>query len=108
MLQISVPFRTDVKEYRDLKEEMDQFVGRINSRFTTDTWSPIHYIYGCMSQDDLAGLYRDAAVALVTPLRDGMTVLCLICRPYDYRHLKFWTLDVLISFVFVELMIYLL
>ncbi|XP_026680587.1 alpha,alpha-trehalose-phosphate synthase [UDP-forming]-like [Diaphorina citri] len=71
LLQIAVPSRTDVKEYQDLKEEMDQLVGRINGRFTTPNWSPIRYIYGCISQDELASFYRDAAVALVTPLRDG-------------------------------------
>lgn len=41
LLQISVPSRTDVKNYQDLKEEMDQLVGRINGRFTTPNWSPI-------------------------------------------------------------------
>jgi trehalose 6-phosphate synthase/phosphatase len=75
LLQISVPSRTDVKEYQELKEEMDQLVGRINGRFTTPNWSPIKYIYGCVSQDELAAFYRDAAVALVTPLRDGACVI---------------------------------
>nr|APZ77037.1 trehalose-6-phosphate synthase [Gampsocleis gratiosa] len=75
LLQISVPSRTDVKEYQDLKEEMDQLVGRINGRFTTYNWSPIRYIYGCVSQDELAAFYRDAAVAFVTPLRDGMNLV---------------------------------
>ena len=74
-LQISVPSRTDVKEYQELKEEMDQLVGKINGRFTTANWSPIRYIYGCVAQDDLAAFYRDAAVALVTPLRDGMNLV---------------------------------
>ncbi|CAH1184203.1 unnamed protein product [Phyllotreta striolata] len=75
LFQISVPSRTDVKEYQDLKEEMDQLVGRINGRFTTANWSPIRYIYGCVSQDELAAFYRDAAVGLVTPLRDGMNLV---------------------------------
>ncbi|KAG5896540.1 hypothetical protein JTB14_030744 [Gonioctena quinquepunctata] len=75
LLQISVPSRTDVKEYQDLKEEMDQMVGRINGRFTTPNWSPIRYIYGCVSQDELAAFYRDSAVGLVTPLRDGMNLV---------------------------------
>ena len=57
-LQIAVPSRTDVKEYQDLKEELDQLVGAINGRFTTPNWSPIRYIYGCVSQDELAGFYR--------------------------------------------------
>ncbi|XP_072939133.1 uncharacterized protein Tps1 isoform X2 [Epargyreus clarus] len=87
LLQISVPSRTDVKEYQDLKEEMDQLVGRINGSFTTPNWSPIRYIYGCVGQEELAAFYRDAAVALVTPLRDGMNlvakefVACQINKP---------------------------
>lgn len=106
LLQISISSHTDVKEHQDLKEELDQLVGYINGRFSAYTWSPIRYIYGCMSQDELAGFYRDAAVALVTPLRDGMTALFLMNRPYEYRHLQFWTLDVVLSFVFVKLIVY--
>lgn len=75
LLQIAVPSRTDVKEYQELKEEMDQLVGRINGRFTTPNWSPIRYIYGCVSQHELAAFYREAAVGLVTPLRDGMNLV---------------------------------
>uniref|UniRef100_A0A0A1XDM0 Alpha,alpha-trehalose-phosphate synthase [UDP-forming] A n=3 Tax=Zeugodacus cucurbitae TaxID=28588 RepID=A0A0A1XDM0_ZEUCU len=75
LLQISVPSRTDVKEYRELKEEVDQLIGRINGRFTTANWAPIRYIYDYVAQDDLAALYRDAAVCLVTPLRDGMNLV---------------------------------
>lgn len=87
LLQISVPSRTDVKEYQELKEEMDQLVGCINGKFSTPHWSPIRYIYGYVSQDELAAFYRDAAVALVTPLRDGMNlvakefVACQINKP---------------------------
>lgn len=75
LLQISVPSRTDVREYQELKEQIDQLVGRINGRFTTANWSPIRYIFGCVSQEELAAFYRDAAVAFVTPLRDGMNLV---------------------------------
>lgn len=75
LLQIAVPSRTDVKEYQDLKEEMDQLVGRINGRFTTPNWSPIRYIYGCINQNQLAAFYKESAVGLVTPLRDGMNLV---------------------------------
>ncbi|XP_046407165.1 alpha,alpha-trehalose-phosphate synthase [UDP-forming]-like [Ischnura elegans] len=75
LLQISVPSRTDVREYRQLKEEMDQLIGRVNGRFSKPNWSPIRYIYGCVSQEQLAAFYRDSAVALVTPLRDGMNLV---------------------------------
>ncbi|XP_072155204.1 uncharacterized protein [Bemisia tabaci] len=75
LLQVSVPSRTIVREYRQLKDEMDQMIGRINGRFSKPNWSPIRYIYGTISQEQLAALYRDAAVALVTPLRDGMNLV---------------------------------
>ncbi|CAG9765732.1 unnamed protein product [Ceutorhynchus assimilis] len=52
LLQIAVPSRTDVKEYQELKEEMDQLASRNNGWFTTPNWSPIRYIYGSLSQDE--------------------------------------------------------
>ncbi|RXG53447.1 Bifunctional trehalose-6-phosphate synthase/phosphatase [Armadillidium vulgare] len=74
-LQVAVPSRTDVKEYQELKEELDQLIGSVNGKFSTANWSPIRYIYGCVSQDQLAAFYRDASVCVVTPLRDGMNLV---------------------------------
>lgn len=85
LLQISVPSRTDVKEYKQLKEEIDQLIGRINGRFSRPNWAPIRYIYGCISQEQLAAIYRDSAVALVTPLRDGMN---LVAKEYVACQIK--------------------
>ncbi|XP_050428468.1 uncharacterized protein LOC126838238 [Adelges cooleyi] len=75
LVQVSVPSRTEIKSYQMLKEETEQIIRRINDHFSTDDWSPIRYIYGCLSQEDLAALYRDCRVALVTPLRDGMNLV---------------------------------
>ncbi len=75
LLQIAVPSRSQVAEYKELKREIDELVGRVNGRFATSSWSPIRYLYRAVPQDRLAGLYRDAHVALVTPLRDGMNLV---------------------------------
>jgi trehalose 6-phosphate synthase/phosphatase len=75
LLQVAVPSRSQVAEYRELKREIDELVGRVNGRFATETWSPIRYLYRDLSPEQLAGLYRDADVALVTPLRDGMNLV---------------------------------
>ena len=40
-LQVAVPSRTDVKEYQDLKSDIDKLVGHINGRFSSPSWSPI-------------------------------------------------------------------
>ena len=77
LFQVAVPSRTDVKEYQELKETLDKLVGQINGRFSTASWSPIRYIYGCIAQSDLAGFYRDADVALVTPLRFTASTLII-------------------------------
>jgi trehalose 6-phosphate synthase/phosphatase len=75
LMQIAVPSRAQVAEYRDLKREIDELVGQVNGRFATATWSPIRYLYQDLPPERLAALYRDADVALVTPLRDGMNLV---------------------------------
>ncbi len=75
LLQVAVPSRAQVVEYRELKREIDELVGRINGRFATANWSPIRYLYRTVPHEKLCGLYRDASVALVTPLRDGMNLV---------------------------------
>ena len=69
-----------------MKENLDKLVGKINGQFSRHDWSPVRYIYGCVPASDLAGFYRDADVALVTPLRDGMNLVAkefVACRTHD-------------------------
>jgi trehalose 6-phosphate synthase/phosphatase len=75
LLQVAVPSRSQVTEYRRLKREIDELVGRINGRFATARWSPIQYLCRSFPAERLAALYRDADVALITPLRDGMNLV---------------------------------
>ncbi|MCA9511776.1 MAG: bifunctional alpha,alpha-trehalose-phosphate synthase (UDP-forming)/trehalose-phosphatase [Myxococcales bacterium] len=75
LLQLAVPSRSEVQEYQALKREIDELVGKVNGRFATARWSPIRYLHRSVPKDRLAGLYRDADVALVTPLRDGMNLV---------------------------------
>jgi trehalose-6-phosphate synthase len=70
-----VPSRTDVDDYKNLKDELEREIGRISGRFATSEWTPIKYIYKNISQCELTGFYRDAAIALITPVRDGMNLV---------------------------------
>jgi trehalose 6-phosphate synthase/phosphatase len=86
LVQVTVPSRAQVAEYRVLKRDIDEIVGRINGRFATATWSPIRYLYQEVPIETLAALYRDADVALVTPLRDGMNLVAkefVACQVHD-------------------------
>ncbi len=73
--QLAVPSREKVAEYRELKREVDETVGRINGRFSDRGWTPIRYLTRSVPIKELVGLYRHADVALLTPLRDGMNLV---------------------------------
>jgi len=75
LLQVAEPSRGAVAEYRQLKREVDELVGRVNGRFATSAWTPVRYLHRHVDRDTLAQLYRDADVALVTPLCDGMNLV---------------------------------
>jgi trehalose-6-phosphate synthase len=76
-LQVAVPSRTQVKEYGELKRQIDELVGRINGRHGTPRWQPIRYLYRSVPRQELVALYRAADVCLVTPLRDGMNLVAM-------------------------------
>jgi trehalose 6-phosphate synthase/phosphatase len=75
LIQVVVPSRTEVPEYRLLRSEIDRLVGEINGEFTEMDWAPIHYMYRSLSRDQLLAYYRAADIALVTPLKDGMNLV---------------------------------
>ena len=82
-LQVAVPSRGSVGAYRTFRREVEQLVSRINGRFGTSTWMPIHYMHQSLEHDDLIALYRAADVMLVTPVRDGMNLVAkefVACR----------------------------
>jgi trehalose 6-phosphate synthase len=74
-LQITPKSRAEVPEYGDIDRAVSLLVGQINGRLGEAAWTPIRYINRTYSRAALAGLYRSAAVGLVTPLRDGMNLV---------------------------------
>ncbi|CAO2833279.1 unnamed protein product [Amaranthus hypochondriacus] len=75
LLQIAVPTRTDVHEYKKLTSQVHEIVGRINGRFGTLTRVPIHHLDRSLEFPELCALYAVTDVALVTSLRDGMNLV---------------------------------
>jgi trehalose 6-phosphate synthase len=75
LVQAVVPSRTDIREYAALKAEVEQLVGEINGQFTRAGWVPIHYLYHRLAYTELLAYYRSSAIALITPLKDGMNLV---------------------------------
>jgi trehalose 6-phosphate synthase len=75
-LQIAVPSRDDVREYRELRAAVERHIGRINGRFTEPGQDvPVHYLYRSLPPPHLAAYYASAAALVVTPLIDGMNLV---------------------------------
>jgi trehalose 6-phosphate synthase/phosphatase len=75
LVQVAVPSRGEVAAYRRFRAQVDGLVGRINGRFATPTWTPVHYLHRSVPEPTLLALYRAADVMLVTPVRDGMNLV---------------------------------
>ena len=74
-LQIAPKSRTEIPEYADIEQQIGAAAGRVNGAYGEADWTPIRYVNRAYGHATLAGLYRAARVALVTPLRDGMNLV---------------------------------
>ena len=74
-LQITPKSRSEIREYAEMERLIDETAGRINGMYGEASWTPIRYVNRSYTRTALAGLYRSARAALVTPLRDGMNLV---------------------------------
>lgn len=75
LLQIAPPSRAAVESYRKIRASLEGLSGHINGAHADLDWVPIRYVNHGYARDELAGVYRAARIALVTPLRDGMNLV---------------------------------
>jgi trehalose 6-phosphate synthase len=75
LLQITPKSREEIPEYGEMVRAVNELVGDVNGRFGEAAWTPIRYVNRSYSRPELAALFRQAAAALVTPLRDGMNLV---------------------------------
>lgn len=75
LLQVTPISRDDVDTYQDMRVRLEALAGRVNGAYADMDWQPVRYLNRTFRRDQLAGLYRAARVALVTPLRDGMNLV---------------------------------
>jgi trehalose-6-phosphate synthase len=75
LVQVVVPSREEIPNYKDLLLEVELLVSQINGEFTQPGWVPIHYMHRNLGRGELLAYYRAADIALVTPLKDGMNLV---------------------------------
>jgi alpha,alpha-trehalose-phosphate synthase [UDP-forming] len=74
-VQIGVPSRTHVPQYKVLDDEIDGLVERINWRWSNDSWRPIVYLKQQHNQIQMMALHQLADFCAVSSLDDGMNLV---------------------------------
>src|SRR6478735_1367889 len=75
LVQVAKPSRERVESYRQLRDEIELSVGRINGDYGTISHQAISYLHHGFPREEMAALYLAADVMLVTALRDGMNLV---------------------------------
>jgi len=75
MMQIAPLSRSEVPEYKAIRDELEGLAGYINGRYGDFDWMPLHYLTKNFQRETLAGFFRLSRVGVVTPLRDGMNLV---------------------------------
>jgi trehalose 6-phosphate synthase len=74
-LQMGAPSRTEIAEYKDLNEEVDDLAAHINAKHGDDEWKPIILARAHHSVEEIFAGYRAANVCVVSSLHDGMNLV---------------------------------
>jgi alpha,alpha-trehalose-phosphate synthase [UDP-forming] len=75
LVQVASPSRERVETYRQLRDEIELTVGRINGDYGTISHQAISYLHHGFPKEEMAALYLASDVLLVTALRDGMNLV---------------------------------
>ncbi|WP_370969146.1 trehalose-6-phosphate synthase [Amycolatopsis sp. cg9] len=75
-VQLATPSRERVEHYQRMRGEIEQMVGRINGEFARVGHPVVHYLHQSVDRTELAAFFSAADVMVVTPLRDGMNLVC--------------------------------
>lgn len=75
LLMVTTSPAPGMEVYEEVREAVDQVVGRINGRFGTLEWTPVHYLFRALPFEEVVTYSAAADVAWITPLRDGLNLV---------------------------------
>lgn len=76
LLHVSVQANRNMRAYVEIQTELEQQAGRLNGLYGTFGWQPVALISRAIPFTELVAYYRAADVAWITPLADGMNLVC--------------------------------
>ena len=75
-VQIAAPTRSALEEYRTFQERIQRVTERINTRFGTPQYRPVHLLAEHHDHGEINEWFRAADMCVVTSLHDGMNLVC--------------------------------
>jgi len=75
LVQVASPSRERVETYKQLRDEIELTVGRINGDYGSISHTAISYLHHGYPREEMVALCLAADVMLVTALRDGMNLV---------------------------------
>jgi len=75
LLQVAIPTRAEVDEYKALRREVEHLVGKINGKHGTITYTPVQYLYRPMEPKQLYALYAVSDICIISSVRDGFNMV---------------------------------
>lgn len=76
MIQLATPSRERVEHYKQMRGSIERQVGRINGEFAQVGRPVVHYLHRSVDRPELVAFFSAADVMVVTPVRDGMNLVC--------------------------------
>lgn len=75
LVMVTTPPAPGMEVYDEIRGAVDAVVGRINGRFGTLDWAPVHYLFRSLPFEEVITYSAAADVAWITPLRDGLNLV---------------------------------
>jgi len=75
LVTICVPAAREMTIYKQLQNQIEQAVGRINGRYSRVGWIPLQFFFRAIPFEELVAYYAMADVMWITPLRDGLNLV---------------------------------
>jgi trehalose 6-phosphate synthase len=84
-LSIAPMSRHKIPAYKNMQREVMDFTDRINWKYSTNDWQPIHIIDQTITREKIFEYFHVSDICLVTSLDDGMNLVAkeyvLTCNP---------------------------
>ena len=65
-----------ISAYKELNDELSSLVEEVNWKHSSKEWSPVILIRRHMKRKEIMALYKMADACIVSPLHDGMNLVC--------------------------------